>query len=510
MAKETYITQIKSILLLTILVYLLLGCTGSSPTQEMHDVNETATISGLGFLHSATPTPTSQILPTRTLDLYRPDTVRATYAAEATRKASKPTSTPRPSLTPTLSPQQLCQPFPDDIQYLGNTETLGYPAWTLQADCRGERTYFRSPVGDMTLLDYTTLTGRFAYGPSDPNQSGLWVYDYWIELSEKWLDTHVVKAEWSPVRNPEDIQVLAILDDKGSLSILSGPFQTNPIASDVTHFSISPLGDKVAYVKWNTLYVIPIRGGQSRKLAEEAHGTPRWALAENAIIFPSSPIKIAYLDGSGVFIPLGASSITKRIEYLCDGNHNCALSSNIEASHVLWDGNSHLLAFYKYEANDEANFRTIYVYELSEDLRKIVNRQTVFGDFTNRIQWDIAGESIIDSAGNKATFGSPPEIFTVHAKINSVEDKGFIAEFMWTNPWNTSRFGHQFIHVTINDYSQIIDINGQLTSLDTVKPGMTIKLTARKLSAYTLSLFAYKIHISCDQLPCYLGFEGRS
>ena len=324
------------------------------------------------------------------------------------------------------------------------------------------------------------------------------------------MDTHAVKAEWSPVKNQEDIQPLVVLDDNGTLFFLSDPFQADPIASDVTHFSIAPLGDQVAYIKRNMLYVIPITGGQPRKLAEEAFGTPRWALSENAMIFPSSPVKIAYLDGSGAFIPQGASSITERIEYLCHGNRSCALSSNIEANHVLWDEKSHLLVFYKHHANDEENFRTVYAYELSEDLGKIVNRQTIFGDFTNRIQWDTAGESIIDSAGNKAIFGSPPEIFTVHAKINSVEDKGFIAEFMWTTPWNTHRYGHQFVHVTINDQSQIVDINGQLTTMDTFRPGMTIKLTARKLSPYTLSLFAYKIHISCDQFPCYLGFEGRS
>jgi hypothetical protein len=508
MLKRLLSTPANVLYLIPLLVSVLIGCTIAETSSEepgSHPLNQD--VSELN-VQTNTPSPTLQITPTRTLDLFRPDTVRATYAAEATRKAAEPTSTPRSSSTPTLSPQQLCRPFADDIQYLGSTKILGYPAWTLQTDCKGERNYFRSPVGDMTLFDYTALTGRFAYGPADPKQSGLWVYDYWIELSEKWFDDHVIEAEWSPVKSPEDVQILVILNDSGTLFVLFGPFQTEPIASEVKHFSVSPQGDQVAYVKRNTLYVIPIRGGQSRKLAEGAFGTPRWAIAENSLIIPSSPIKIAFLDGSGAFIPLGASSITERIETLCDGKRSCALSSNIEANHVLWDEKSHLLVFYAYEANDEENFRTVYAYELSEDLRKIVNRQAVFGDFTNRIQWDTAGESIIDSAGNKATLGSPHEIFTVHAKIISVEETSIIAEFMWTNPWNTHRYGHQFVHVRINDQSQIVDINGQLTTMDPLRPGMTIKLTARKLSPYTLSLFAYKILISCDLPPCYLGYEG--
>jgi len=510
MVKRRFTSPDRILLFLILFIAVLVGCTVGETANEENVLVEITQTHKAAILPTTTPTPTNQILPTRTLDLFRPDTVRATYAAKATQKAGQPTSTPRPSPTPTLNPQQVCQPFPDNITYLGKSQLSGTSEWTLRAYCNNETTYLKSPVGEMTLFDYTPLTGRFAYGSPDPNQAGLWVYDYWTEFSEKWLNAKVIRAEWAPVKNSEDMQLMAILDDSGTLSISQKPFQVAPIASDVTYFSISPKGDLLAYIRRNVLYVIPIQGGQPRKLAEDAYGKPRWALAENAIIFPSSPIKIAYLDGSGAFIPQGTSSITERIEYLCNGNHNCALSSDIEADHVLWDGRSHLLVFYKDKSNEEASFRTIYVYELSDDLKQIVNRQIVFGDFTNQIHWDIPGTSIIDSAGNEATLGSPSENFTVFAKINSIDDNGFIVEFMWTNPWNTSRYGHQFTHVTINDQSLIIDIHEKLTTLEAVKPGMTIMLTARKLSPYTLSLFAYKIQISCDQLPCYLGFEGRS
>jgi hypothetical protein len=510
MVKRRFISPDRILMFMILFIVVLVGCTVGETANEESVFFEFTQTQKAAILPTSTPAPTNQILPTRTLDLYRPDTVRATYAAKATQKAGQPTSTPRPSSTPTLNPQQLCQPFPDNITYLGKTQLLGTSDWTLRASCNRQATYLKSPVGEMTLFDYTSLTGRFAYGSPDTNQSGLWVYDYWTEFSEKWLNAKVIQAEWAAVKNSEDIQLMAILDDSGTLSISQKPFQIAPIATDVTYFSISPMGDLVAYIRRNVLYVIPIQGGQPRKLAEDAYGTPRWAVAENAIIFPSSPIKIAYLDGSGAFIPQGISSITERIETLCNGNHNCALSSEIEADHVLWDGHSHLLVFYKDRSNGEASFRTIYAYELSDDLKQIVNRQTVFGDFTNQIHWDIPGTSIIDSAGNEATLDPPSEIFTVFAKINLIEDNGLIVEFMWTNPWNTSRYGHQFTHVAINDQSLIIDVNEKLTTLETIKPGMTIQLTARKLSPYTLSLFAYKIQISCDQVPCYLGFEGRS
>ena len=106
--------------------------------------------------------------------------------------------------------------------------------------------------------------------------------------------------------------------------------------------------------------------------------------------------------------------------------------------------------------------------------------------------------------------GPPPEIFFIHAKINSISDQELGVEFMWTNSWATSRCGHQFSQVLVSDQTQIVDIIGVLATLDTSKSGMTIELTARRLYPYTLSLFAYKIQIYCDQTPCYLGYEGRS
>jgi hypothetical protein len=491
------------------LVSILVSCTVGETANEdnvlggINQTHKTAT------LPTTTPTPTAQILPTRTLDFYRPDTVRATYAAEATQKAGEPTSIPNPSSSPTLSPKQLCQPFPDEIQYLGSTTILGYPAWTLRAYCKGEIAHFRSPVGDMLLLDYTSLTGRFVYGPTDTNESGLWVYDYWLELSEKWLDKKVLKAEWAPVRNAEDVQVLAILDHDGNLSISSEPFQIYPIATGVNHFTISPAGDKVAYVKGDVLYVIPIQGGQARKLAENAYGMPIWSVENNAILLPSTPVKITYLDGSGSFIPQLQPWIKKRVGDLCDGSGNCALSSSYETEQILWDEQSHFLVFYSTQPNDEEKFRTLHIYELSEDLRWVDNLQTIYGDFTNGIHWDTYGQSIIDSVGNVTRIGLASEIFSIEARILSVEDQVLMVEFV-QSPMRSSTLAQLLSHVTLTDQTQVIDINGNLTHLGVLKSGMIIEISARKLSPYTLSIFAYTIQITCDQNPCYLGIEGRS
>jgi hypothetical protein len=509
MGKRIHLASKKNLLVLMLFVSVLVGCTvGETANQENVQVGIPQTHKA-AILPTTTPTPIAQILPTRTLDLYRPDTVRATYAAEATQKADEPTDTPKPSSTPTLTPEQLCQPFPDDIQYIGSTQILGYPAWTLQADCSGERTYFRSPVGDMTLFDYTTLTGRFAYGPSDANQSGLWVYDYWIELSEKWLDTQVIKAEWAPVRNREGLQLLVTLATDGTLSVSSGPFQTNPIASEITHFSIAPDGERIAYVKGDILYVIPIQGGQPRKLAEGAKGTPLWTLEGNAIILPSSPIKITYLDGSNTFVPELRSWIKKRVGLLCDGRGNCAFASGYVIGQFLWDEQSRLLVFYSNQQSDEKISRTIYVFELSEDLHWIENIQSFYGDFSKQMHWDILGESIIDPSGNRIEIGLPAESFSAEARILSIEDSTLMVEFI-RNTQRSLFIAQHLTRIHIDTHTQVIDSSGYRTDLGDVKPGMIIKFTARKLAPYTLSMFAYTIQITCDQEPCNLGIAGRS
>ena len=109
-----------------------------------------------------------------------------------------------------------------------------------------------------------------------------------------------------------------------------------------------------------------------------------------------------------------------------------------------------------------------------------------------------------------AKIGPPLEIFFIHAKINSISDQELGVEFMWINSWATSQYRHHFSQALVSDQIQIVDNNGVLATLDTITSGMTIELTARRLSLYTLSLFAYKIQIYCDQIPCYLGYEGRS
>jgi hypothetical protein len=509
MIKETYFARIDLIVILIIPIGLLFGCAGRMSEQEEHTIEERRTISEIISTPSEYPSPDGQISPTRTPDLYQPEDVRGTFNAQPTQNINQITSDQRSSTTPTLSPKELCSPFPDHIQYLGSTKILGYPAWTLRAHCKSETTHLRSPVGDMTLFDYTTLTGRFAYGPPDSDQRGLWVYDYWIGFSEKWSDEKVIKAEWSPIRNADEVQLLAILDTHGTLSLSAEPFKADSIAQDVTHFSISPKGDKLVYVKSDVVYVIPIRGGQPRKLAEEAYGTPRWALAQNAIIIPSSPLKIASLDGSGSFIPLLTSWIKKRVGYLCDGMGNCAYSSRTKVNQILWDEQSRLLVFQIEQPSEKEKFRALFVFELSEDLRSIVNLQTIYGDFKHKPQWDIQSESVIHSDGNVVRIGVPSQTFSSEARILSVDEQDLMVEFV-RSPGRSSTLAQHLCHVTVSDQTLIIDIDGYPNVEGILRPGMIIELNTRKLSPYTLSLFAYTIQITCDQDPCYLGIEGRS
>ncbi|OGO15531.1 MAG: hypothetical protein A2Z14_17685 [Chloroflexi bacterium RBG_16_48_8] len=498
MVKRRYSNPDKMLLFVMLLVSVLVGCTTGKISNEESVMKASTQNVGAASFPTTTPTPTHQILPTRTLDLFQPDTVRATLAAEYTQIAGQPTSTPGPSPTPTLSPKQLCEPFPDNIQYLGSTQTLSYPAWVIQNQCKGEVTYSRSPVGDMVLFDYTPLTGRFAYGPPNHVESGLWVYDYWIGFSEKWWDGKVTSAKWSPIKDVEGIQKLAILQEDGTLFILSGPFQSSEIGKNVDYFSFSPAGDQIAFVKNEILYIVSVRAGQPRKLAEQVYGTPAWALEQNAIICPSSPIKIVKLDGSGLIIPEEMRYITKRAQ------------SSEQVMQILWDGKSRLLVFHTSNPLNEPYTRTLYVYELSEDLRSIVNLQFLDGEFDAPFTWEIPGTTILDASGTEIRISPSSDIFTVEARITSIEDNRLGVEFVWAESKSPVSFFYQFSNVLISDQTQILDTNGNITTLEALQKGMTMELTTRMLSPNTLSLFAYKIQILCEEGTCYLGIEGRS
>jgi len=510
MVHRRIFTPDKILFLLLFIASVLIGCSTFEGSNNKSVVNMSKDDIEAVSAITTTPTPTIEITPTRTLDLYRPDTVRATYAAEATQKAGRPTSTPKPSPSPTLNTKLLCQPFPESMRYLGSTQILGFPAWTIRGQCQGEKTHFRSPVGEMTLYDYTSLTGRFAYGPPDSSNDGLWVYDYWTELSEKWSDDAILQAEWSLLKNAQDIQQLGILSRNGTLYVASGPFQMETISENVSSFSIEPTGKRLAYVKEQVLYVVGMNGGQPRKLAEEVNGKPVWVRDGNAIIFPSSPIKIAYLDGSSSFTPQQLPSVLSRLEYLCEGKQNCTFPTKKSADHLLWNETSNLLVFYSFPPSEEENYQHIYVYELSEDLRKIVNFQRIIGEFSGQIDWNIYGESLVDSDEQIVKLGLPPEFHIALARINTMSGNELGVEFTRIETMHTSDFSHHFTHVILTDEVKVYDKSGNETTIDAVTPGMTIQLTGRRISPYTLSLFADTIQIYCDQQPCYLGFEGRS
>jgi hypothetical protein len=461
-------------------------------------------------LPTFTGTPTPQDLPSTTPDLPDLDTLQEGSFEEASRVDGASSEPPRPSPTPTLNSQQLCQPFPESLVYLGSTEILGYPAWTLRGRCQGEVTFFRSPVGNMRLFDYTSLTGRFVYGSPNSMVEGLWVYDYWTELSEKWSDDAILQAEWAQVRNTQDIHQMGILNIEGTLFVASGPFEMRTVSTGVSSFSIEPNGKRLAFVKNHVLYIVGMDGGQPRKLAEDVAGKPLWARDANAIIFPSSPIKIAQLDGSGSFTPQQNPSVLARVEYLCEGKLNCSFPTKQSIDHLLWSEARNRLVFYPSPSSGDGSLRHIFVYELSEDLQRIINFQRILGEYAGQLTWDVYGESLVDSAGNEIEIGLSSEFFIEQARINYISGYEFGVEFATVDPEFTSYFGHHFSQVVLSDQVVILDKEGHVISLDSLTTGMTIKLKGRRLDPYTLSLFAYTIQVYCDQIPCYLGFEGRS
>jgi hypothetical protein len=442
-----------------------------------------------------TSTPTTIFVPTATFT--------PTPVVDPTEIRRLPTRTPKPTPWPTSGPTEdlryLCEPFPDEIHYYAYGGDFCESDWSLYETCKGKVIHTCSPVDHMALLDYTPLTGRFAYISRELAGGALWIYDYWTETSENWSDTQATKAEWFPIKDEEGKQKLAILDGDGNLILLSGPFKSSTIATNISHFSLSPKGDRIAYVKEESLYVVPIRGGQPRKLADQVYGTPAWALEHNAIIAPSSPMKIVKLDGSDVIIPEEMPYITKRIR-----------SSEL-GGQVLWDERSRLVVF-TIKINGPTDIYPLFVYELSDDLNSIVNQKFITMD-TDRYgipyAWKIPGTTILSPNGRHLTVTLESDFFTVEGRISSIGRDYLGVEFVYDEP-NLHYFVAHFSNVVIDDQTMILDKNGNIIATDGLEEGMTIQLTARRLQPNTLSLYAYNMIVLCDEENCSLKIEGYS
>jgi hypothetical protein len=207
------------------------ACTSAVRTTEVGDGSDS-----IGATESATWTSTSsptEPLPTRTPDLYRPDTVRETYTAEqatkdavrATEWASGPTSTPRPRPSPTPSPT-IIPAIDSEEAFSGVKPWLVYGKsadeggiYAVNVDGSGRTVvnvpeelfhgpYF-SPSGFQmvfwvegeTIFDQRLVITRFPDGKVEAEIalfSPDWEARYWGQLNWEQTEVAVGQSNWSP------------------------------------------------------------------------------------------------------------------------------------------------------------------------------------------------------------------------------------------------------------------------------------------------------------------------
>jgi len=283
----------------------------------------------------------------------------------------------------------------------------------------GELSAQPSPVPFQLFWEYTPATGRLAYSPefvhsSEQNNipvTSLWVYDYETGESTIWLEDNVIRAAWSPdgdrvtaaVYNPETEQI--------DLVFISGPDQVELIAECASNlFSWSPDGTHLAYVNaldWSGVkeacagtYLVSYPDGlaagepqiervsdfgSQKLLSGHVDDKPIWALDQNALIYPGQPFWVVPLDGSPAFVPQTP-----------EGEEPMNLPRPFGS---LWS--SHLNQIIGNVDTGPAGFGGVWVYQLSEDLRRMENYYRI-GDIPERnnsdivlVAWWTPGESLL-------------------------------------------------------------------------------------------------------------------
>jgi hypothetical protein len=377
------------------------------------------------------------------------------------------TSTPIPEL-----PGQ-CRPFPDQV-YPDLKE--GWVSATLWVKCGGssDPLTVRSPVNGM-YWDYSNQTGKIAYGQKytpDPDDLelwigdySLWVYDYRTGMNTQWIKGGVLEAKWEPEVEGSGIQRLAVLLGDGTVAMVTGPEQIEALVNidrydlemDACCISWSPKADKLAYVKNETLYVVPTTPQEPRMLAENAFGPPVWVLDQQLLLFPSSVIKIAQADGTGPFIP-----------NIPDGNRVWTAPE----STILWDEASRTLVF------DEIHITPVYhaitwVYTFAEDFETVTELYSFVREGGSYLQsWYDQGQSVITSEGDVIRTGTAESQTTLEGVIDRIY-QGRYMFWLEDDPYPV---------ISVSLRAQIKDSNGNRASILDLDTEMRVMISGKGIS----------------------------
>ena len=335
---------------------------------------------------SVIPTATSQPTPTQT-----------------------PTATPSP--TPTIMP---VTPLPFSgapelvwLRYSYGT-SADFPNVLSVRD--GIPAYELSPVSIAHFWDYSGRSGRLAFSARWTTEgaqewgravSDLWVYDYTTNEVELWLPDLVAGAAWSPVPDPEtrtEYLAVAVLNPYYcgcsnlcyDLQILSARDRiVRTIRRASPYFSWSPdgqwltfFGDLCGDKEGEGIYIASVIEGEPTKIAaswccSSIDERPIWAQEHGAVFYPRYGVSVALVDGSSSF------PVTTTDSQLVDVDTPYTM---------LWSPQRRLLLL-----ADEGGMETppqVIAYELSEDLRTVVDSY-VIGEDVTLVGWLVPEETVI-------------------------------------------------------------------------------------------------------------------
>ncbi len=388
----------------------------------------------------------------------------------------QPTQTPFPTIIP--QPIRGCIPYPEqafapwggmemDTYYWGFCDGMFYN--NIPAPVKGH------------FWDYTAVTGRLAYGKPSVEQIGssnLWIYDYRSDKSEQWLEGNVIGAKWSPIKDNRGVQPLLVLigthnsnrdaRPTGDLYMMTSRNDFRFVIGQVCCVEWSPEGDRIAYIKNETVYILDPLAISPRMLAKRAYGQPIWALGQEAVIFPSWPIKIGWANGSGNFVPqtwMGGEIYGSK------------------ATSMLWSPEQRRLAFRKEldllcDTSDCPDLGDVYwVYQFSEDLKTIEEMYywelPDGGNLADLLAWKAPGENFI------TVFG---ETINIQPNRTQVVVEGIIDYFNRSNHTFTLKIIENDLpamlkSISLSSTARIADSDNHTITINSIGEGMRVEVT---------------------------------